>query len=68
LGKFAESRANRAAYSMGLGPDIVAKKIKLFFGNDNQRVLQLDLLRKSMTPKLKKYCWKLMEYAHPCAR
>jgi hypothetical protein len=66
LGKVLEMQANRAAYSFGLGPHIVAQKIKSYFGHREERVLQLESLHISIPPKLKKWCCKLMRYALPC--
>ncbi len=63
LGK---TQANRAAYSFGLGPHIVAQKIKSYFGNGEERVAQLESLHSSIPPKLEKRCDKLMRYALPC--
>ncbi|KAJ7110998.1 hypothetical protein C8R44DRAFT_799798 [Mycena epipterygia] len=36
LGKVLETQANRAAYSLGLGPRVVAQKIKAYFGNGEE--------------------------------
>jgi hypothetical protein len=66
LGKVLETQANRAAYSFGLGPHIVAQKIKSYFRHGEERVLQLESLRTSIPPKLEKWCCKLMKYALPC--
>jgi hypothetical protein len=66
LGKALETQANRAAYSFGLGPHVVAQKIKSHFGNGEERALQLESLRTSFPPKLEKGCCKLMKYALPC--
>jgi hypothetical protein len=66
LGKVLEMQANRAAYSFGLGPHIVAQKIKSYFGNGKERVLQLESLHTAIPPKLEKWCCKLMKYALPC--
>jgi hypothetical protein len=60
-------QANRAAYTFGLGPHVVAQKIKSYFGNSEKRVLQLESLHTSTQPKLEKRCYKLMRYALPCA-
>jgi hypothetical protein len=65
LGKVLETKANRAAYSFGLGPHIVAQKIKSYFGNGEDKVVQLELLRTSIALKLDKRCYKLMRYALP---
>ncbi len=66
LGKALETQANRAAYSFGLGPHVVAQKIKSHFGNGEERALQLESLCTSIPPKLEKGCCKLMKYALPC--
>ncbi|KAJ6523003.1 hypothetical protein B0H19DRAFT_1345608 [Mycena capillaripes] len=65
LGKAAEKQANRVAYKFGLGPHIVANKIKASFGEGEERVQQLELLRNSVPPKLEKRCSKLMKYTQP---
>jgi hypothetical protein len=66
LGKMLETQANRAAYSFGLGPHVVAQKIKSYFGSGEDRVLQLEFLHTSIPLKLEKWCCKLMKYAIPC--
>jgi hypothetical protein len=66
LGKVLETKANRTAYSFGLGPHVVAQKIKSYFGNGEERVLQLESLHTAIPPKLEKCCHKLMRYALPC--
>jgi hypothetical protein len=66
LGKVLETQANRVAYRFGLGPHVVAQKIKSYFGNGEERAVQLELLCTSIPPKLEKGCHKLMRYAHPC--
>jgi hypothetical protein len=68
LGKVLETQANRAAYSFGLGPHVMAQKIKSHFGNGEERVLQLEYLHTSIPipQKLDKSCCKLMRYALPC--
>jgi hypothetical protein len=66
LGKVLETQANRAADSLGLGPHVVAQKIKSSFGNGKERVMQVELLLASIPPKLEKWCHKLMKYALPC--
>ncbi|KAJ6540616.1 hypothetical protein B0H19DRAFT_1175959 [Mycena capillaripes] len=52
LGKAAEKQANRVAYKLGLGPHVVANKIKAYFGDGEERVQQLELLLSSVPPKL----------------
>jgi hypothetical protein len=66
LGKVLETQANRAAYSFGLGPHVLAQKIKSYFGSGEDRVLQLEFLHTSIPLKLEKWCCKLMRYALPC--
>ncbi|KAF8159045.1 hypothetical protein K438DRAFT_325822 [Mycena galopus ATCC 62051] len=65
IGKVLETQANRAAHTFGLGPGIVSGKIKSYFGNDEERVTQLELLRITIPPKLEKKCLKLMKYTLP---
>ncbi|KAJ6540670.1 hypothetical protein B0H19DRAFT_1269221 [Mycena capillaripes] len=65
LGKAAEKQANHAAYKLGLGPHVVANKIKAFFGDGEERVQQLEVLRGSVPPKVEKRCSKLMKYTQP---
>jgi hypothetical protein len=65
LGKVLEKQANRAAHSLGLGPHVVAQKIKSFFGIGEERVQHLELLRISIPAKLDKNCWRLMRYTLP---
>lgn len=66
LGKVLEKQANRAAYTLGLGPHVVAQKIKSYFGKGEERVQRLELLRTEVPPELKKLCLKVMKYALPC--
>jgi hypothetical protein len=66
LGKVLETQANRAAYSIGLGPHVVAQKIRSYFRNGEHRALQLESLRICIPPKLEKGCGKLMRYVLPC--
>ncbi|KAF7370238.1 hypothetical protein MSAN_00654600 [Mycena sanguinolenta] len=63
LGKAVEAQANRAAYALGLGPQVVAQKIKVYFGNREETIQQLELLATAVPPKLEKRCLKLMKYA-----
>ncbi|KAF7358515.1 hypothetical protein MVEN_00902400 [Mycena venus] len=65
LGTALEKQANRAAYTLGLGPHVIAQKIKSYFGNGEERIQQLELLRTSVPPKLEKKCLKLMKYTLP---
>ncbi|KAJ7731474.1 hypothetical protein B0H14DRAFT_3616246 [Mycena olivaceomarginata] len=60
LAKAVEKQANRAEYSLGLGPHVVANKIKAYFGDGEERGQRLELLRTSVPPKLEKRCLKLM--------
>jgi hypothetical protein len=66
LGTILETRANRVAYSLGLGPHAIVEKIKSYFGQGEKRVQQLEHLRGSIPPKLGKHCCKLMKYTLPC--
>ncbi|KAJ7104897.1 hypothetical protein C8R44DRAFT_332742 [Mycena epipterygia] len=65
LGDRAEKHANRAAYSLGLGPAAVAKRIRLFFGDGSQRESTLAQLREGISRKLEKDCGRLVQYALP---
>ncbi|KAJ7835209.1 hypothetical protein B0H14DRAFT_2590473 [Mycena olivaceomarginata] len=60
LDQAVEKQANRAEYSLGLGPHVVANKIKAYFGDGEERGQRLELLRTSVPPKLEKRCLKLM--------
>ncbi|KAJ7327431.1 hypothetical protein DFH08DRAFT_332008 [Mycena albidolilacea] len=64
-GKVLETQANQVAYKLGLGPHVIAGKIKLHFGDGEHRMHQLQLLRTTIPPKLKKQCRKLMKYTLP---
>jgi hypothetical protein len=66
VGKVLETQANCFAYKWGLGPHVIAGKIKSYFGNREHRMQQLELLRTTVPPKLKKQCLKLMKYSLPC--
>jgi hypothetical protein len=66
LGKVLETQVNHAAHSLGLGPHVVTQKIKSYFGDGEERVLQLDLLRTSTRPELEILCRKLTRYTLPC--
>ncbi|KAJ6540620.1 hypothetical protein B0H19DRAFT_1175961 [Mycena capillaripes] len=66
LGKALEKQANRAAYSFGLGPHVVAEKIKLYFGDGDIRLQRLETLHTTTVPsKLEKRCSKLLRYTLP---
>jgi hypothetical protein len=52
LGTMLEKKANHAAYTLGLGPHVIAQKIKLYFGSREERIQQLECLRHSVPPKL----------------
>ncbi|KAJ7937932.1 hypothetical protein B0H13DRAFT_1852220 [Mycena leptocephala] len=65
LGRVLEKQANRTAHGLGLSPHAKTQKIKSDFGNGGKRVLQLQLLRDSMSPELGKHCCKLMKYTLP---
>jgi hypothetical protein len=66
LGKVLEKQANRAAHGLGLGPHVVALKIKSHFGIGEERVQHLEVLHSSIPDKLEKNCWRLMRYTLPC--
>ncbi|KAJ7843231.1 hypothetical protein B0H14DRAFT_2779166 [Mycena olivaceomarginata] len=61
-GRVLEPKANRFAHKFGLEPHAVTGKIKSHFGDAEQRVQQLELLQTTVSPKLKKWCLKLMKY------
>ncbi|KAJ7358354.1 hypothetical protein DFH08DRAFT_802189 [Mycena albidolilacea] len=65
VGKVLETQANRVAYKLGLGPHVIAGKIKLHFGDTEHRMQQLELLRTTVPPKLEKQCLRLMKYTVP---
>ncbi|KAJ7319285.1 hypothetical protein DFH08DRAFT_390226 [Mycena albidolilacea] len=65
VGKAVEKHANRAAHGLGLGPHAVAQKIKSYFGDGEERLQKLGLLRTSIPLKLAKHCEKLMKYTLP---
>ncbi|KAF7359644.1 Heterotrimeric G-protein alpha subunit, GPA3-like protein [Mycena venus] len=65
LGKVLETQANRAAHNLGLGPHVVAEKIKSVLGDGDERVEKLVLLRTSIAPKLENLCKRLMKYTLP---
>jgi hypothetical protein len=66
LGKVLEKQVNRAAYTFGLGPHVVANKIMSYFESGENRVRRLEDLRVSDQPKLERWCAKLMKYTQPC--
>jgi hypothetical protein len=66
LGKILEKQANRAAYTLGLGPHVVAQKITAYFGSNQERILRLEDLRASVPMKLEKRCLMLAKYTLPC--
>ncbi|KAF8182758.1 hypothetical protein K438DRAFT_1724776 [Mycena galopus ATCC 62051] len=65
VGKVLETHVNRAAHTFGLGPHAVAEKIKFYFGDAEDRVQRLELLRMTISPKLAKRCLKLIRYTLP---
>ncbi|KAF7339119.1 Catabolite degradation [Mycena venus] len=65
LGNVFEKQANHAAYALGMGPHIVAGKIKAYFRSGEERVERLELLRISVPLQLEKRCLKLIKYALP---
>ncbi|KAJ7667164.1 hypothetical protein B0H14DRAFT_3694790 [Mycena olivaceomarginata] len=64
-GKVLETHANRVAFKLGLGPHVIAGKIKLHFGDGEHRMQQLELLRTTVSKKIEKQCLKLMKYSLP---
>ncbi|KAJ7798812.1 hypothetical protein B0H14DRAFT_2617604 [Mycena olivaceomarginata] len=62
-GKVLETHANHVAFKLGLGPHVIAGKIKLHFGDGEHQMQQLELLRTTAPPKLEKRCLKLMKYS-----
>ncbi|KAF8178883.1 hypothetical protein K438DRAFT_1262063 [Mycena galopus ATCC 62051] len=65
LGDVLQTHANRTAHTLGLGPRVVARNIKSYFGNAEERVQRLERLRIVVPPKLKKNCLKLMKHTLP---
>ncbi|KAF8159084.1 hypothetical protein K438DRAFT_326102 [Mycena galopus ATCC 62051] len=65
IGNVLETQANRAAHTLGLGPHVVACKAKSYFGNAEERMQRLELLRITIPPKLEKRCLKLIKYTLP---
>ncbi|KAF8159102.1 hypothetical protein K438DRAFT_1986028 [Mycena galopus ATCC 62051] len=65
IGNVLETQANRAAYTFGLGPHVAAGKIQAHFGDGEERVRQLELLRITAPLKLEMKCLKLMKYTLP---
>jgi hypothetical protein len=65
-GKVLETHANRVAFKLGLGPHVISGKIKLYFGDGEHRMQQLEFLRTTAPPKLEKRCLKLMKYSLLC--
>ncbi|KAJ6497325.1 hypothetical protein C8R45DRAFT_926057 [Mycena sanguinolenta] len=45
VGQALETRTNRLAHRLGLGPDVAAQKITAFFGTGEERELRLTALR-----------------------
>lgn len=67
-GKALETRANRMAHHLGLGPEVVARKITSFFGAGEERELRLTALRNEVPEKLERDCFRLMGYTLPCVQ
>ncbi|KAF7347124.1 Serine/threonine protein kinase [Mycena venus] len=66
LGGVLEKKANEAAYTLGLGPHVVAEKIKSYFGNGDDKLQRLEALSTTTVPsKLEKQCSRLVRYALP---
>ncbi|KAJ6497316.1 hypothetical protein C8R45DRAFT_1093710 [Mycena sanguinolenta] len=68
VGQALETRTNRIAHRLGLGPDVAAQKITAFFGTGEERELRLTALRNDheIPAKLEKECTKPMGYTLPC--
>ncbi|KAF8206013.1 hypothetical protein K438DRAFT_497735 [Mycena galopus ATCC 62051] len=66
-GQALETRTNRMAHRLGLGPDVAAQKIAEFFGTGEERQQRLTALRDDheVLVKLEKYCSRLMGYTLP---
>ncbi|KAJ7800567.1 hypothetical protein B0H14DRAFT_3785074 [Mycena olivaceomarginata] len=64
-GKVLETHANRVAFKLGLGPHVIAGKIKVHFGDGEHRMQQLELLQTTVSKKIEKQCLKLMKYSLP---
>ncbi|KAJ7616748.1 hypothetical protein B0H17DRAFT_662618 [Mycena rosella] len=69
LGEHLERQANRAAHRLGLGPNILAARIRDYFARGEQRESFLDELRSpyssSIVLELEKDCKALIKYALP---
>ncbi|KAJ7824716.1 kinase-like domain-containing protein [Mycena olivaceomarginata] len=66
LGGVLEEQANKAAYTLGLGPHVAAEKIKSYLGNGDDRLQRLGALSTTTVPsKLEKRCSKLVRYSLP---
>jgi hypothetical protein len=68
VGQTLQTHANRAAHRLGLGPDVVARKIASFFGTGAERQLRLSALWGEIPEKLERNCFRLMEYTLPCVQ
>ncbi|KAJ7780850.1 hypothetical protein DFH07DRAFT_793457 [Mycena maculata] len=62
-GQILATHANRMAYRLGLGPDVVARQIAGFFGTGEERQLRLTSLRNERSVKLERDCSRLMGYS-----
>ncbi|KAF7351987.1 hypothetical protein MVEN_01160900 [Mycena venus] len=65
VGQALGTRTNRMAHRLGLGPEVVAQKIALFFSTGTERELQLAALRNEIPVKLERDSSRLMGYAFP---
>ncbi|KAJ7753328.1 hypothetical protein DFH07DRAFT_511330 [Mycena maculata] len=65
LGHAIESKANRSAHALGLGPMSIAEHIDAFFDAGEQRMVKLEELQMNWSPWLEKRCSKLVEYSLP---
>ncbi|KAJ7843246.1 hypothetical protein B0H14DRAFT_2585887 [Mycena olivaceomarginata] len=52
-GQVLETHVNRVAFKLGLGPHVIAGKIKLHFGDGEHRMQQLEPLRTTVSKRLR---------------
>ncbi|KAJ7160262.1 hypothetical protein C8R46DRAFT_366164 [Mycena filopes] len=57
-----EKQANRVAHKIGLGPHATTQKLKVFFGDGEQRLLKLENLRTCTPSRVHNYCANLTKY------
>ncbi|KAF7312580.1 MAP kinase kinase kinase [Mycena indigotica] len=66
LGRVFEKTANRIASRMGLGPLAILERIENFMGQDSaEREAKIAELKTSVSPKLSRYCSRMLGYALP---